>query len=305
MTTATTNTPATRSDVTTFDLKQGGLQITNSSQMFEMAKFFANSELVPQCYQGKPANIIVAWQKGAELGLSPTQALDGIAVINGRASVWGEAATALVLSSGLCEQHSLSYHGDGENLTARCTVKRKGMTQEMFEFSVKDAKAANLWGKNTWKSYPRDMLAWKAKARAYRSMFADCLKGIMINEDMMGNDIHGRAIVTSVQSSPLHEALDGLESSQGDEEIIEQPSDPFHSTEHQAEEPKPSSDAAPSRTWHDAVNALMSNCDIDIDSAEEIIIDAIAGKYQKDPSELTAEQVEATIAAVESGKITA
>lgn len=300
----TANAPATtapaESTVTQFDADNGGLQITDSSKMFAMAKFFAGSELVPQCYQGKPANIIVAWQKGAELGLSPTQALDGIAVINGRASVWGEAATALVLASSLCEQHSISYHGEGDNLTARCTVKRKHMSPESFEFSVADAKQAGLWGKNTWKSYPKDMLGWKAKARAYRSLFADCLKGIMIREDMEGNGAYGGRVIEGSPSSSLNDALGvapPVNDTTDEPDIIDaQPGEWGGDMPDEAPE-------AEASAWQQVVQQLADTCDCTIDAATDKIVSFVGRIYKADVSELTDQQLTDIASKIKSGDI--
>ena len=61
-------------------------------------------------------------QWGAEIGLQPLQAMQNIAVINGRPSLWGDAVLALVRSSGLLEQFEETQTED----MATCTVKRKG-----------------------------------------------------------------------------------------------------------------------------------------------------------------------------------
>ncbi len=54
--------------------------------------------------------VLVAMQWGAEIGLAPMQALQNIAVINGKPSVYGDAAMALVQASPHCED---IYEADG------------------------------------------------------------------------------------------------------------------------------------------------------------------------------------------------
>ena len=46
---------------------------------------------------------MIAIMHGLEVGLSPLSALQRIAVINGRPTIWGDGALALVKASGLCE----------------------------------------------------------------------------------------------------------------------------------------------------------------------------------------------------------
>jgi hypothetical protein len=54
------------------------------AEAVQFANMIAKSTLVPQEYRGKPENIFLALQLGAEIGLSPLQAVQNIAVINGR-----------------------------------------------------------------------------------------------------------------------------------------------------------------------------------------------------------------------------
>lgn len=310
------NTPAE------FDIKNGGMQLRNMAQVFKAADFMSKSGLVPQQYRNKPADIVVAWQKGAELGLSPTQSLDGIAVINGRATLWGEATTAVVLASGLMLEHKCWHTGSIKegNLTAHCRVRRKGMEPAEFEFGQVDAEMAGLWGKGTYKSYPKDMLMWKAKARAYRTMFADCLKGIMVREDM--DDGFRRRVdntATSIedrtppmQSDPL---LDELENDEP--EIVHAVETPSHlEEEHHAsadveeagfldevdDEPPVEEEPQP-LTWTAAVDALKAISGCDTDTAEQVIADAVLEKWNKDVADLTTKQIELVIKGVEDGKI--
>ena len=71
-----------------------GMSINSLTEAMEVANFFAKSDLVPKDYKGKPGNIVVAWQKGFEVGLMPQQSLETIAVINGRACIWGDGLIA-------------------------------------------------------------------------------------------------------------------------------------------------------------------------------------------------------------------
>ena len=73
------------------------------SQALEFADRLAKSTLVPKDFQNNPGNILVAVQWGMEIGLQPMQAMQNIAVINGRPSLWGDAVIGLVKSSPACE----------------------------------------------------------------------------------------------------------------------------------------------------------------------------------------------------------
>jgi hypothetical protein len=138
-----------------------------------------------------PEKAMVAIMHGLEIGLTPMNALQSIAVINGKPTIYGDAALALVRASGLMEAFKEIIEGEGENMKAICRVKRKDEEPIEGEFSVADAKTAGLWtkrgrnGESTpWQTYPKRMLKFRARAFALRDAFADVLKGISIREEV-------------------------------------------------------------------------------------------------------------------------
>lgn len=158
-----------------------GLVPRDMSEAMHLAEVLASSDLVPRDYQRKPGNILVAMQWGAEVGLKPLQALQNIAVINGRPALWGDAVVALVRGSGLLEYMQETAEGD----TAVCVIKRKGQPEEVRTFSAADAKAAGLSGKSgPWTQYPARMRQMRARAFALRDAFADVLKGLPVAEEV-------------------------------------------------------------------------------------------------------------------------
>lgn len=163
-------------------------QFDLSPQTFEQALTFANymadSDMVPKDFKGKPGNCLIAMQWGFEVGLKPLQALQGIAVINGRPSIWGDALLSLVLSSPVCKDVIERYEGQGDDYRAVCIAQRHGRADKVAEFSLKDAKAAGLLGKQgPWTQYRDRMLKQRARAFALRDQFADVIKGLAVAEE--------------------------------------------------------------------------------------------------------------------------
>lgn len=161
------------------------LRPTSLDQAMKLADMLARSDMVPKDYRGKPGNIVAAVQMGAEVGLAPMQALQNIAVINGRPSVWGDAMLALVQSHPAFEWIRERIEGDGDARAAVCEVKRRGNEQPCAaRFSVADAKKAGLWGKQgPWSQYPDRMLKMRARGFACRDAFADALRGLQSAEE--------------------------------------------------------------------------------------------------------------------------
>lgn len=159
--------------------------------------------LAPDSYKGKndeetASKIMVGIMKGAEVGAAPFTALANIAIINGRPSIWGDLAIALVQARGIVTNVEAKYEGEEsgkaepqitdflDSMTAVYRIWRKGQT-DPYEgrFSVRDAKRAHLWGKKQpWVQYPKRMLMARARAYALRDGFADCLSGLSIREEI-------------------------------------------------------------------------------------------------------------------------
>ncbi len=156
--------------------------ITEAIQFSEM---LASSQMVPKAYQNKPQDIMVCVQWGYEIGLAPMQALQNIAVINGKPSVYGDAAMALVQASPVCEDIEEYFENEGTpNPIAVCVAKRKGRKPVVAKFSVEDAKRAGLWGKQgPWTAYPKRMMQMRSRGFALRDAFPDVLKGLITAEE--------------------------------------------------------------------------------------------------------------------------
>lgn len=172
------------------------MQVPQSVEQIEMlAKIISRSDLAPKDYRGKPENTMVAIMMGQEIGVSPMQAVQGIAVINGRPSVWGDLLLALCRAHPLCDyvDESLEFDANGNVSAAICKASRNGNAQER-RFSVEDAKRAGLWTKDgPWKQYPQRMLQMRARGFCLRDLFADALKGLASAEEQ-----HDAAVVTVV-----------------------------------------------------------------------------------------------------------
>ena len=167
-------------------IKRQILEPTNLKEAQEFATTLSKSGLVPKDFQGKPANILVAVQWGYEIGLAPMQALQNIAVINGRPSLWGDSLLALV------KQHK-NFAGCREwmeGTIAFCEIKRMLNNGEveatLAQFSEADAQKAGLLNKQgPWRQYPKRMMQLRARGFAIRDAFPDAIKGLITAEEAM------------------------------------------------------------------------------------------------------------------------
>ena len=160
---------------------RGFMNPASVKEGMELAAWIAKSDLAPRDYKDKPQNVLIAMQMGLEVGLSPMQSIQNIAVINGRPSIWGDSMLAL------CQNHR-DFESIDENQSTNekgvCIVKRRGMEPQTRTFTVDDAKKAGLWGKQgPWQTSPARMLKLRARAFALRDTFADALRGLQSAEE--------------------------------------------------------------------------------------------------------------------------
>lgn len=150
--------------------------------MMEMARELVASGLLPKGID-KPAAALAVIQKGREIGIPPMYALSNIGIINGRPVVGAEVMLAMVYRD----------HGDQaiqfeETSSERCAVtyKRKSWAQaKSFEWTIEDAKKANLTGKGgPWAQYPAAMLRARCISAVARLAFPDSLGGMYTPEEL-------------------------------------------------------------------------------------------------------------------------
>jgi hypothetical protein len=163
--------------------RQSAFSLTPQSidEALRFAEMLSKSSIVPKDYQGNAGNILVAIQWGMEIGLQPLQAMQNIAVINGRPSIWGDAMLAIVRGSALLEYIREEPTDEG----CTCTIKRKGEDPVTRTFTMADAKKAGLANKQgPWTNYPKRMMQMRARAYALRDVFPDVLRGVEIAEEV-------------------------------------------------------------------------------------------------------------------------
>lgn len=156
----------------------------NLDEAMKFSEMIADSDICPKDFKGKAGNVLVAIKMGLEVGLPPMQAIQNIAVINGRPTLWGDVIPALARAHPKFEYMNEEFSKEG--FMAICKIKRKGEPEQIRTFSQEDAQKAGLWGKQgPWSKYPKRMCQMRARAFAIRDVFPDALKGIQVAEEVM------------------------------------------------------------------------------------------------------------------------
>lgn len=132
--------------------------------------------------------------KGFELGISPMQALDGIQIIQSKPTVSPQLMLALINRSG--ELQDIQMDGDAKAYTV--TMTRKGRSPHTEVFTIENAKAMGLAGKDNWQKQPAVMLKWRAVSACARVVFPDVIQGMYTPEEMgadVSEDASGELII--------------------------------------------------------------------------------------------------------------
>jgi hypothetical protein len=141
------------------------------SALKEQAQILFNSGFLPQAIKNANQCLTIAMM-GRELELSPMAALTNISVIQGKPCMESKLMLALVF-----RKYPNAYYSVKLSNAKVATVElaRPGMPVSEFSYTIDQAQAAGLTGKDSWKKYPEDMLMWRAVARAVRQTFPEVI----------------------------------------------------------------------------------------------------------------------------------
>lgn len=277
--------------------------LKNMAQAWSIAQVLAQSSMVPRALRGSPQNCLVTMMLGQELGLTWTQATRGIYVLpNGTPGLRGQLLLALIRQAG----HRFTFERGDD--WCKCIITRADedhKIKHVGEFNLADAKAARLVTEKDgkllarsqngeplpWEQYRRDMLQWRAVARA---------AGIGAPEVIYGFDIAGigdaaepaaesagSGPATSQQQTWQAEVVDDVKSrlSELDQQAQQAPAGkqpepddvPFPDGPGVAAAPDRDADAEPARPappGYDDLDALLKRCGFH-DKAQAELVSAL------------------------------
>jgi hypothetical protein len=178
-------------DVVGYESPAQPMPTSPAFEKFEVAKriahTLANSNLVPDAYRGRPNDCFVAINMGAELGMEPFQAIQSIAVIDGKPCLYGDGLIGVVRASPKCEWIQETISEDG--LSATCTTQRKGDPKPISAtYSMDNAVQAGIHSKYNWQKHPKRMLQMRARSYCLRDAYPDLLKGLGMVEELQDHE---------------------------------------------------------------------------------------------------------------------
>jgi len=165
--------------------------VQDMSPQMQTAVMLHGSNLFPNA--GSVAGIFTVVQYGKEVGLPPVQALNNVAIINGKLSMSGASMLALGYKHGVTAEFK-KEDKDG------CIIlfEREGHKPYTSEFTIDDAETAGLGDRHkdgekkgqlkessVWYKYTKTMLKWRAVAQGMRMIAPDILAGVYTQDEIV------------------------------------------------------------------------------------------------------------------------
>lgn len=158
--------------------------------IWRVAKAFSCSRMVPQHFQGKPEDCMVALMMAQQLEVNPLLALQNLQVVNGRAGFSASFAIGLANQRGpFAGPITWTSEGQGDDLTvtARAVVQATG-EEVLVPVSMATAKAEG-WTKNPkYRSMPEQMLRYRSAVWLIRLHCPEVLLGLATDEEIWSNN---------------------------------------------------------------------------------------------------------------------
>lgn len=157
--------------------------MTDVRSLLEFGSVLVKSGLLPATVNS-PEKAAVILLKGQELGVPPMAAMEGIAVVQGKAAVGAHLMLALVKRA----------YGTGaiwvsESTAERCTVSYRlpGHAETLsYSYTIRDATTAGLAGSGTWAKHPAAMLRARCISATCKMAFPEVVGGLYVAGEIEG-----------------------------------------------------------------------------------------------------------------------
>ena len=156
------------------------------NHMARVAGVLAKSSIVPQNYQNKPEDCLIALDMASRIGTNPLMVMQNLYVVKGKPAWSGQACAAMVQNCGRYLPHTRG----GEPQPFPCSKRRAG-------------NLPHTRGGEPWKNLPELMLNYRAAAFFAREHCPDILMGCQTDAELY--DISAAA----KKAAPITDALKG------------------------------------------------------------------------------------------------
>jgi len=158
---------------------------TKFESMKEQAEILVKSGFLPSTVK-TPEQAMAIAIKGVEVGFPMMQSFGHINIITGKPAISAEGMNYLIRKN--CPDAKIDIL---ERSIERCRIRATRPNHEPceFEFSMEDAKRAELLANPSWKKYPKNMLFARCFSDMAKTVFADCIGGVSYTPEELGAEV--------------------------------------------------------------------------------------------------------------------
>jgi len=144
--------------------------IANFKEAYVMAQNLAKSSLIPQAYQNKPMDCLIAIDISNRMGVSPMVVMQNLWVVRGVPSWSGKACMGIIRSCNRYKNVKVNYTGERDKDTWGCYISAVDVStgEEIrgVEVTIGMAKKEGWYSKtgSKWQTIPELMLSYRASA---------------------------------------------------------------------------------------------------------------------------------------------
>lgn len=169
--------------------------IQEFSDNYRMAVQLSKSTIIPQTYQNKPENVIVAIGMAQKLNLDPFSVMQNLNIIKGKTSWSGSFCRTLIEKSNKFTNLKLIFTGTKGTESYGCYMqgieKETGETINGPEVNMKMAKSEGWTSNSKWNNMPELMLSYRATSFFARVYVPEALNGVQTTEEI--EDVYGNS----------------------------------------------------------------------------------------------------------------
>lgn len=164
------------------------LDTNRFAQIQRVAALFAESDLVPAVFQGKPANCAVALQMAFRMRVDPMMLMQNMYIVAGRPGIEAKLAIALINSRGPFKGPlQWRFDGTGDDRTCYCYAIHRATDQKCEAAVPWRMVVAEGWlskSGSKWKTMPEIMFQYRSAMFLGRLYCPEVLLGLPTNDEL-------------------------------------------------------------------------------------------------------------------------
>lgn len=158
------------------------------SQNYRIATQLAKSSIIPQNYQNKPENVIVALGLSQKMGLDAFTVMQNLNIIKGKTSWSGSFCKTLIERTGKFKDLNLNYIGEKGKDSYGCYLSATRISDNAIikgpEVTMKMAREEKWTSNSKWLTLTDIMLAYRCQSFFARVHCPEAMNGIYTSEEI-------------------------------------------------------------------------------------------------------------------------